>query len=249
MNGVVYAGFGSHCDIAPTNGWVIGVSTAGSITTLWSSEAGVDTGDGEGGIWSPGSLRSDGPGQLVFSPPEMATIQQHLWPETPTPGPRPLAEAVVRLTVQPGGSLKTTDFFIPLDAKALNQIDGDLGSGSPVLVAFGVFLRPPIPRLAVEIGKEGYLYVLNASNLGGYEQGANGSDNVLARLGTGPRCLGLAGRLGRGWWVPLLRHKRGVGRGSPGGHRREVAGMEVRRRRIGQADVRSGWSLDGRLRV
>ena len=29
MNGVVYAAFGSHCDITPTNGWVIGVSEAG----------------------------------------------------------------------------------------------------------------------------------------------------------------------------------------------------------------------------
>ena len=25
MNGVVYAAFGSHCDLAPTHGWVVGV--------------------------------------------------------------------------------------------------------------------------------------------------------------------------------------------------------------------------------
>ena len=101
------------------------------MTTLWSSEAGIETGDGAGGIWSPGALRSDGPGQLIV------TTGNGYDPTAPAAGnanppPGQLAEAVVRLTVQPDGSLKTTDFFIPLDANALNQIDGDLGSGSPV---------------------------------------------------------------------------------------------------------------------
>ena len=154
---------------------------AGAVTTLWSTEAGIETGNGEGGIWSPGALRSDGPGQLIV------TTGNGYDPSGPSAGnadppPGQLAEAVIRLTVQPDGSLKTTDFFIPLDANALNQIDGDLGSGSPVLLP-SQFSTPTYPQLAVEIGKEGYLYVLNAADLGGYEQGPNGGDNALARLG------------------------------------------------------------------
>jgi hypothetical protein len=181
MNGVVYAAFGSHCDISPTHGWVVGVSEAGSVSTLWSSEAGNENGTGLGGIWSPGSLRSDGPGQLLF-----ATGNGYS-PAAPTAGhsnppPGQLAEAVVRLTVQPDGSLKTTDFFVPLDANALNQVDGDLGSGSPMFLPSS-FSTPTYPHLAVEMGKEGYLYILDATNLGGYEQGPNGGDNVLARIG------------------------------------------------------------------
>ncbi|MGA8723717.1 MAG: choice-of-anchor D domain-containing protein, partial [Acidimicrobiales bacterium] len=181
MNGVVYAGFGSHCDIAPTNGWVIGVTTGGAISTRWSSEAGIDSGDGLGGIWAPGALRSDGPGQILLS------TGNGYDPTAPAAGnsnpePSQLAEAVVRLTVQPNGSLQTTDFFVPLDAAALNQTDGDLGSGSPVVLP-SEFSTSKYPELAVEIGKEGYLYVLDASALGGYEQGPDGSDRVLARLG------------------------------------------------------------------
>jgi hypothetical protein len=180
MNGVVYAGFGSHCDLVPTHGWVIGVSTAGKVTTLWSDEAGIAT-NGEGGIWAPGALRSDGPGQIILS------TGNGYDPTAPSPGnadpePTHLAQAVIRLTVQPDGSLKTTDFFIPLDAKALNQIDGDLGAGSPVILPAS-FSTPAYPRLAIEIGKEGYLYVMDASQLGGYEQGPSGGDDVLARLG------------------------------------------------------------------
>ena len=111
-----------------------------------------------------------------------ATTRLLLPPETPDPEPGTLAEAVVRLTVQPDGSLETTDFFIPLDANALNQTDGDLGSGSPVILP-SEFSTPKYPELAVEIGKEGYLYVLDAADLGGYEQGPDGGDAVLARLG------------------------------------------------------------------
>jgi hypothetical protein len=181
MNGVVYAAFGSHCDLTPTHGWVIGVTTSGTISTLWSDEAGIETGDGEGGIWAPGALRSDGPGQILLS------TGNGYDPTAPAAGdsnpePPQLAEAVVRLTVQPNGSLETTDFFIPLDANALNQTDGDLGSGSPVILP-PEFSTSKYPELAVEIGKEGYLYVLGASDLGGYEQGPDGSDDVLARLG------------------------------------------------------------------
>src|SRR2546423_8670989 len=40
MNGVVYAGFGAHCDRKPYEGWVVGVSTAGKITAMWTDEAG-----------------------------------------------------------------------------------------------------------------------------------------------------------------------------------------------------------------
>jgi hypothetical protein len=178
--GVVYAAFGGHCDITPTHGWVVGVSTAGHLTTMWSDEAGVDDGTGRGGIWAAGALRSDGPGSLVL------TTGNGVDPTTPladTTPPATLGEAVVHLVVQPDGSLKTTDFFIPFDANHLNTIDGDLGSGSPVLLPSAEFSTPTHPHLAVVVGKEGYLYVLDADHLGGYQQGAGQGDDVLARLG------------------------------------------------------------------
>lgn len=126
LNGVIYAGFGGHCDYSPYQGWVVGVSTSGRVTTLWSDE--TDGGNGAG-IWqSGGGLVSDGPGQIVLATGNGSMTA------TPTPGrtpPAQLAQAVVRLTVGSDGSLTPTDFFSPYDAPTLNAWDADLGSGSP----------------------------------------------------------------------------------------------------------------------
>ncbi len=180
LNGVVYAGFGGHCDRASFTGWVVGVSTAGSITTMWNAEIG-ETGNPGAGIWqSGGGLVSDGPNQILLT-----TGNGHV-PATATPGatpPRQLAQSVVRLVVQPDKSLKATDFFMPYDAAALNSWDADLGSGGPVVLPPASFGTPAYPHLELQIGKQGFLDVLNADDLGGYKQGPSGSDRVIQRLG------------------------------------------------------------------
>ena len=181
LNGVVYAAFGGHCDRKPFEGWVAGISTAGKLTTLWSDEAGVaQSSYPSGGIWqSGGGLVSDGPNQIVFA------SGNGLPPTTPSPGkpaPSTLGQSVVRLTVQTDGSLKATDFFSPFDASFLNQSDSDLGSGSPVALPPQYFGTKSNPRLMLEVGKQGNLYVMNADNLGGSGQGINGSDGVINRV-------------------------------------------------------------------
>jgi hypothetical protein len=178
LNGVVYAGFGSHCDAQPYRGWVAAVTTAGALKTLWTSEVG--TANTEGGIWGGGGgIVSDGTGQLLFATGNGSSTA------TPAPGsqvPGALAEAVVRLTVQTDGSLLPTDFFMPNEAAHLNSLDEDLGSGSPVALpdSFGT---TAVPHLLAEVGKEGYLYLLNRDQLGGFEQAQGGGDVVVERLG------------------------------------------------------------------
>ncbi|TDU05971.1 hypothetical protein EDD99_4513 [Streptomyces sp. 846.5] len=67
LGGVVYAGFGAHCDVKPYRGYVVGVSTTThSITAMWTTETG--TGASGAGIWqSGGGLVSDGSGRIFFS--------------------------------------------------------------------------------------------------------------------------------------------------------------------------------------
>ena len=110
MEGVVYAAFGSDCDTAPWQGWVFGVSTAGAIKARWVAD---ESGNGAG-IWQSGAgLTSDGPGTILLSTGNGGA------PTTPTPGDTPpanLGESIVRLDVQPNGSLKAVDFFAPFNA-------------------------------------------------------------------------------------------------------------------------------------
>lgn len=184
MDGVVYAGFAGHCDAKPFYGWISGVSTStGEIRTLWStnvSPGAVATDGPGGGIWqSGGGLVSDAPGEILFStgngtPP----------PSGPgTADTSTLGQSLVRVRVQPDGTLKHVDHFAPYDASVLNETDSDVGSGSPVALPPEYFGTAKYPRLSVLIGKQGYIWMNDATDLGGVGQGPSGSDKVINRIG------------------------------------------------------------------
>jgi hypothetical protein len=187
LNGAVYAAFGSQCDFGSWNGWVFGVSTAPGkaaserVTARWVAE---ETGEGAG-IWQSGAgLSSDGPDSIL-----LCTGNGNV-PETPTPGHDPsgnLGEATVRLDVGPSGSLRATDFFAPSEARSDSERDEDWASS-------GVTGLPPeyfgagtsTPHLAISIGKDAYIYLLNLENLGGFDQepleGGIPDEDALQRL-------------------------------------------------------------------
>jgi iron transport multicopper oxidase len=177
MNGVVYAAFGSDCDFSPWQGWVFGVSTAGQIKARW-----VDRVSGDGaGIWQSGAgLTSDGPGRLFISTGNGGA------PSTPAAGNTPpgdLGESIVRLAVQGNGSLKAVDFFAPFDAVQLDTWDADFASGGITGLNSQYFGTSATPHLAVAVGKDGYVYLLNRDELGGFQQGSGGADKVVQRIG------------------------------------------------------------------
>jgi hypothetical protein len=177
LEGVVYAAFGSHCDIAPWQGWVFGVSTAGQVKARWVTRP---SGSGAG-IWESGAgLTSDGPGTLMVSTGNGGA------PAGPIPGKSPpasLGESIVRLAVQPDGSLKAVDFFAPFDAQQLDSWDADFASGGITGLNDQFFGTASFPHLAVAVGKNGYVYLLDRTNLGGIGEGVGGSDNVVQRIG------------------------------------------------------------------
>ncbi len=181
MEGVVYAAFGSDCDMSPWQGWVFGVSTEGPTTgevkARWVAD---ETGVGAG-IWQSGSgLASDGEGSILLSTGNGEA------PATPAPSddpPADLGESVVRLSVQPNGSLVATNFFAPFDATLLSEYDADFASGGVTILPGEYFGTLAIPHLAVAVGKQGYVYLLNSEELGGFAQGPGGSDAVVDRVG------------------------------------------------------------------
>ncbi|MEV6926332.1 choice-of-anchor D domain-containing protein [Dactylosporangium sp. NPDC051485] len=174
LDGVVYAGFASHCDYGPYVGYVAGVkTTTPAMSTLWSTEAGRST--GMGGIWQSGSgLVSDGSGRIIVSTGNGVS-------PAPGPGNNPpgtLAESVIRLQVNGDGSLSAKDFFSPANNGKLDQDDTDFGSGGPVALP-AQFGTPAHPHLLVQTGKDGRVFLLDRDNLGGMGQGPGGSDASL----------------------------------------------------------------------
>jgi iron transport multicopper oxidase len=175
LEGVVYAAFGSHCDHPPYEGWVFGVSTSGAVKARWAA-------DREGaGIWQSGAgLTSDEPGSILLTTGNGAVPKPPILGSAP---PEDLGQSVVRLKVQPGGALQAVDFFAPYEASELNTWDADFGSGGVTGLPGPWFGTAAIPDLAVVVGKDGYVYLLNRDDLGGYGVGKNGQDDVVQRLG------------------------------------------------------------------
>ncbi len=218
MNGVVYAGFGSHCDKTPFQGWLVGISAAGQMKTMWATAP-------EGGsIWqSGGGLISDRPGQILFATGNGPGTGAEAFP-LPGPGNRPpegrLAESVVRVEVQPNATLKAIDFFSPYNNEYLDANDLDLGSAAPIALPSEYFGTPKVPDLLLQPSKEGDMYLLNRDDLGGAAQGPEEKDAVLQTFeGNGGVWDGAAVWPGDGGFVYVPSVSPGGGTGG-GGHLR-----------------------------
>ena len=184
VNGVIYAGFGGHCDYPPYLGWVVGVSTAGQITSLWADETNQNSGGGAG-IWQAGAAPVvDATGHLFYvtgngsTPADGAAIGH--------PQPQGLGECVVKLnttTTAIVGKLSIADWFCPSNAEQLNAFDGDFGSGGPAALPASFQSAQSNFPMMVSAGKDGVLYLLNMDDLGGVAQGSGGSDKVVGKIG------------------------------------------------------------------
>jgi hypothetical protein len=181
MDGVVYAGFGGHCDFDDYHGWVVGIGESGDLRTLFATEAGPGSVRGAG-IWqSGGGLMSDGSGRIFLTTGNGYSDSI----VTPTPGASPppaLDESVVQLTVQADGTLSAADFFTPYDVSYLDSADLDFGSGAVVALPDDAFGTTAHPHLALAAGKEGVVYLLDRDHLGGFKQGIGGGDAAVSQV-------------------------------------------------------------------
>jgi outer membrane protein assembly factor BamB len=178
MDGVIYAGFGGHCDLPPYQGWVFGVNaTTGAVKARWTA---VANGDDGAGIWQSGSgLMSDGAGRIFVSTGNGGSPTR---PQA-APGNGQYGESIVRLDVQGDGTLKAKDFFAPSDAANLDQYDADFASAGLTALRDDTFGTTKYPHMAVAVGKAGYVYLLNRDDLGGFQQAPGNGERVVQRTG------------------------------------------------------------------
>ena len=149
MNGILYVAYGGHNgDCGNYRGWVMAVDT----TNPTSRGAFVTGGTRGEAIWAAGGMASDGNGVFAVTGNNLAGATTHAD-----------SEEVVRLTGLATVDRSTNqDIFYPAAWKSLDNADEDLSSSSPV------YLISPQP-MVVAASKNGVLYFLDASNLGGME--------------------------------------------------------------------------------
>lgn len=147
LKGVVYIAFGAIGDVPPFHGWVMGYDAA----TLKQVSVFNASPDGEAaGIWAGGQgLASDG--DSIFLATGNGTFDGNS-------GGRDWGDSFLRLN--PSQGLAVADYFTPHDQGLLSSADLDVGGGGPMLL--------PNMSLAVGVGKDGMLRVVDQSQFGQY---------------------------------------------------------------------------------
>ena len=163
-NGVVYMGFGSHGDVSPYHGWIIGYNAATLQRTMIYSVTANGYG---GGVWQGGGgLATDATGNLYYTTSN-GTFDANT-------GGVDYGDTVQKLST--AGTV--VDYFTPHDQQNMDVNNLDLGAGGPVLLVD----QPsgPYPHELISAGKSGTIYVVNRDNMGHYNP--NNDNQIIQSL-------------------------------------------------------------------
>lgn len=155
-NGIVYVTFASQGDIGPYHGWVIGYDAH----TLQQVSVFNDTPNGnDGGIWMSGAAPAVDPAGNLYFMTGNGTFDADR-------GGEDFGDSFVKLTPA-GQQLLVSDYFTPFNQDALANVDGDLGSGGPLVLPDAVGSAAH-PHLLVGCGKGGTIYLVDRDAMGHY---------------------------------------------------------------------------------
>jgi len=149
LNGVVYLAWGSHCDINPYTGWIMGYSAA---TLAQTSVIDVTPNGGEGAIWGAGAgLAADSIGSIYFLDAN-GTFDPTLDAQGfPTSGD--YGNAFIKLSTS-GNQLNVADYFTMYNTGDESDGDVDLGSGGALVLPDMTDANGRVRHLAIGAGKD-----------------------------------------------------------------------------------------------
>src|SRR5437879_198494 len=161
VNGVVYIAFGSHGDIRPYHGWVIGYAAA----DLAQSPVVFNTtpNGGLGGIWMSGT------GPAADAAGNIYVISGNGTFDTAAPRTN-YGDSFIKLN--PASGLSVADFFTPFNESFLEGQDFDVGSGGAIVLpdSAGSVAHP---HLLIGGDKQGILYVIDRDSMSGFNPGGD----------------------------------------------------------------------------
>ena len=174
MNGMVYTGWASHCDIRPYTGWIIAYDAS---TLLQTSVLNVVPNGSEGALWASGAgLAADNSGNIYFldANGDFDTSMN----ASGFPNNGDFGNAFIKLSTS--GGLAVADYFEMFNQQQENSTDTDLGSGGALVLPDLTDGAGQTVHLAVGAGKDTNIYVVNRDAMGKFNPNSNNIYEELA---------------------------------------------------------------------
>lgn len=171
MNGVIYTGWASHCDINPYTGWIMGYSQS---TLQQVSVLNITPNGSEGAIWMAGAgLAADSSNNIYFLAGN-GTFDDTL-DASGFPNKSDYGNGFIKLSTA-GNNLTVADYFNMHDTDSESGADTDLGSGGAMVLPDLKDTQGNTWHLAVGAGKDSRMYVVNRDLMGKFN---TSNDNAI----------------------------------------------------------------------
>ena len=174
LNGVVYTGWASHCDIGLYTGWIIAYDAS---TLQQTSVLNVVPNGSKGSLWASGAgLAADNSGNIYFLDAN-GDFDTNL-NSSGFPSNGNFGNAFIKLATS--GKLAVADYFEMFNQQQENSSDTDLGSGGALVLPDLTDGTGHTVHLAVGAGKDTNIYVVNRDAMGKFNSSSNNIYQELA---------------------------------------------------------------------
>lgn len=175
LNGVIYTGWASHCDVRPYTGWIIGYNAS---TLAQTSILNITPNGSSGATWNSGAgFAADSAGN-IYIPDGNGTFDTTL-DTNGFPIEGDLGNAFLKISTS-GGQIAVADYFEMYDQFSKNEGDFDLGSGGGMVLPDFSDGSGQTRHLAVAAGKDGNVYLVNRDSMGKFNPKNN--SNIYQEL-------------------------------------------------------------------
>src|SRR5579871_2320191 len=182
LNGVVYTGWASHCDIRPYTGWLMGYDqkTLAQVSLLNLTPNG-----NAGSFWNSGAGPAADSNGNIFALMANGTFDTTL-DSKGFPNQGNFGNAFLRITTA-NRQLSVVDYFASFNVPSEDSVDEDLGSGGALLLPDMIDSTGTTRHLAVGGGKDAHIFVVDRDNMGKFSPANNSAvyQDLSGALGGG----------------------------------------------------------------
>ena len=178
LNGTIYTGWSSHCDIAPYEGWVMGYSEA---TLKQATVLDLTPNGSDGSVWMSGYGMAADAGGNIYLLDANGTLDTGFTAQG-FPAQGDFGNAMLKLSTA-GGKLAVADFFEPYNTVGESAQDLDMGSGGAMLLPDFTDSTGAVRQLVIGGGKDNNFYIGDRNNLGKFNAKTADNSNLYQEIG------------------------------------------------------------------